>query len=58
MDSKTTLVTSVEQLLEATQDERMEQIILRGEIQMSPRFVSHQASAWLGRRMGRHCSFV
>jgi hypothetical protein len=36
MDSKTTLVTSVEQLLEATLDEHVEQIIVRGEIPQVP----------------------
>ncbi len=36
MDSKTTLVTSVEQLLEATRDEHVEQIIVRGEIPQVP----------------------
>jgi hypothetical protein len=36
MDSKTALVTSVEQLLEATRDERVEQIIVRGAISQVP----------------------
>jgi hypothetical protein len=36
MDSKTALVTSVEQLLEATRNEQVEQIIVRGEISQVP----------------------
>ena len=36
MDSKTALVTSVEQLLEATRDHSVEQIIVRGEISPVP----------------------
>jgi hypothetical protein len=36
MNSKTALVTSVEQLLEATQNDRVEQIIVRGEISHVP----------------------
>jgi hypothetical protein len=36
MDSKTALVTSVEQLLEATRDEQVEQIIVHGAISRVP----------------------
>ena len=36
MDSKIARVTSLEQLLEATRDEQVEQIIVRGEISQVP----------------------
>ena len=58
MDSKTTLVTSVEQLLEATRDEHVEQIIVRGEIPQVPSLRLSPGQRLVGRRMARLSSFA
>ena len=52
MDSKTALVTSVEQLLEATRNNDVEQIIVRGEISQVPSLRLSPGQRLLGEQDG------